>query len=126
MGKRVVLGLTTEVILTGKKSRKLLAKVDTGATGSSIDSKLAQELGLTLIEKTKVVKSASGVGKRSMARGKIKLNHHFLDAEFTLVDRSHLSCPVLVGQNLLKQGCFLIDPHKKLTLKNSSTRSKKS
>jgi hypothetical protein len=33
-------------------------------------------------------------------------------AEFTLIDRSHMKYPVLIGRNILENG-FIIDPSRK-------------
>ena len=43
----------------------------------------------------------------------IKMNGLVIEAEFTLADRAHMNYPLLIGQNILKKGNFLIDPNKK-------------
>jgi hypothetical protein len=112
--ERVVLGLTEEVIVVSQDSEeKVIARIDTGATASSIDKELANKLGALPLEKTKIVKSASGIKRRSLVKIKIKLNSSIIEEEFTLADRSHMTYPVLIGQNILKQGNFLVDPNKK-------------
>jgi len=35
-----------------------------------------------------------------------------LNAEFSLADRGHMTYPLLVGQNILRKGNFLIDPNR--------------
>ena len=40
-----------------------------------------------------------------------------LEEEFTLADRSHMTYRILLGQNILKKGNFLIDPLKKIGTK---------
>jgi len=35
-----------------------------------------------------------------------------IEDEFTLADRSHMTFPMLIGQNILTKGKFLIDPLK--------------
>jgi hypothetical protein len=109
---RVTLGLVAEVTLVGKTAKNVMARMDTGATASSIDIELAKELGLEPSSKTKVVKSASGIKRRPMVRAKVILRDQEIEDEFTLADRSQLSYQVLVGQNILKKGNFLIDPNK--------------
>ena len=111
--ERVILGLTESVTIIGTKEEKqVIARIDTGATASSIDSSLAKELGFEAIEKFKIVKSASGTKRRPMALVKIRLDGSVLEDEFTLADRSHMTYPVLIGQNILKKGNFLVDPNK--------------
>ena len=115
MTEKVVLGLTEEVTILGDKGKEkmVIARIDTGATFSSIDLKLAEILGLGPLEKTRIVKSASGVKKRSLVKAKIKFNGFVIEEEFTLADRSHMTYPLLIGQNILKKEGFLIDPNKR-------------
>ena len=108
---KVILGLTEPVTLLGKGKRTVTARIDTGATKSSMDIHLAEELELQST-KSKLVKSASGSKHRPIVRAKIKMDGLTIEEEFTLADRSHMTYPVLIGQNVLKKGNFLIDPHK--------------
>lgn len=110
--EKAILGLTEQVKLLGKKEMGLTARIDTGATSSSIDSKLAEELSLGPVTKTKVVKSASGIKTRPIIKAKIILKNIEMEGEFTLADRRHMTYPLLIGQNILKKGNFLIDPNK--------------
>lgn len=113
---KTILGLTEEVIILGPhKKQKVIARIDTGATGSSIDTTLAASLHLGPITKSKIVKSASGVKKRPLIRVKIKMDGQTIEEEFSLADRAHMTYQVLIGQNILKKGNFLIDPHKEVT-----------
>ena len=112
--ERVILGLTEQVTIIGKDGEKqVTARIDTGATASSIDISLAEGLGLNASEdRYKIVKSASGTKKRPVAKVKIKLDGSIIEEDFTLADRSHMTYPLLIGQNILKKGNFLIDPNK--------------
>ncbi len=112
--ERVVLGLTEQVTLLGKlRQQSVTARIDTGATASSIDQQLANLLGLEPGDKVKLVKSASGIKKRPLVLLKINMNGFTAEEEFTIADRSHMTFPILIGQNILKRGNFLIDPNKK-------------
>ncbi len=112
--ERVILGLTEEVTLIGNNGmeKQVTARIDTGATASSIDSNLAKELDFKEIEKFKIVKSASGTKRRQIVIGKVKMDGSVLEDEFTLADRSHMTYPLLIGQNILKKGNFMVDPNK--------------
>jgi hypothetical protein len=114
MEKRVILGLTEKVTIFGNNHRKteVVARIDTGATNSSIDMTIAGNLELGPIKRTKLVKSASGKGRRAIIAVKIKLNDQVLEDDFTIAERKHMTYPVLIGQNILKKGNFLIDPNK--------------
>ena len=112
--KRPVIGLTEKVIVTGHDgiSKVITARIDTGATTSSIDYKLAAELNLGPIIETKRIRSAHGRGERPVVRVSIDIAGQHMKKRFTLADRKHMKYPVLIGQNVLKEGFFLIDPLK--------------
>jgi|SRR3989338_3088318 len=109
---RIIIGLAEQILIKGRnKTKSVSAKIDTGATKSSIDSRLAAELGLGPIIKSKVVKTVHGRHIRPVIEAEIKLADKILRAEFTLADRVHMKYPVLIGQNVLIDG-FIIDPLK--------------
>ncbi len=116
MDERVILGVTEKITIIGNnnKEEEVIARIDTGATSSSIDINLALKLNLGPVTRLKVVKSASAVGKRQLIRAKIRIHGEMIEEEFTLADRAHMTYPMLIGQNILKKGNFLIDPHKKV------------
>ena len=114
MPKRPLLGLTEKITLIGPEAEKtVIARIDSGATNSSIDSSLAKKLKLGPIVKKKLVKSARGSTIRPFIIVKIKLGQKSIENEFNLARRGHMKYPVLIGQNILKEGKFLIDPLKK-------------
>jgi hypothetical protein len=109
---KTIIGLVEPVIVVGAKGQKeVLARIDTGATKSSMDIKLAAELSLGPILKTKMVRSATGANLRPVVQAKIILAGKEIKREFTLADRQSLKYRVLIGQNVLNEG-FLIDPVK--------------
>ncbi len=113
---KVILGLTERVTVIGLhgKKEKVVARIDTGATSSSIDLVLAQRLHLNPSTRSKIVKSASGVKKRPVVHAKIRMDGLLIEEEFTLADRGHMTYQLLIGHNILKKGNFLIDPHKEV------------
>lgn len=109
---RIIIGLYEPVtIINNGESKEILARIDTGATRSSIDMKLAGELKLGPIVGNKLVKSAHGNKVRAVVKVKINLSGKIIEDQFTIADRSHMTYRILIGQNVLKQG-FLIDPLK--------------
>lgn len=110
--KRGVLGLTEKVTLFGKRKKTLIARIDSGATKSSLDKALAKRLKLVPKAGTKTIKSSHGISRRKFVEIKIRLNKKILKGDFTIADRAHMTYQVLIGQNLLKRGKFLIDPLK--------------
>jgi hypothetical protein len=111
---KTVIGLTEPVTVftrTGIK-RTIIAKIDTGASKSSVDVNLASQLRLGPIIKSKLVKSASGNKLRPVIECTLQLADKRMKEEFTLADRWHMKYRILIGQNVLRHG-FLIDPLKK-------------
>jgi len=107
--EKLIIGLTEQVTLYGEKDKKIvIARIDTGATKSSIDVTLAAQLKVGPILKTKLVKSASGSTLRPLVQAKIFIAGKIMLAEFTIADRSHMRYDLLIGQNILKEG-FLVD-----------------
>jgi alpha-L-glutamate ligase-like protein len=95
-------------IRTKDTVKEIKAKLDTGAFRSSIDIKLAEELGLP-IEKEKVfIKSASGQAYRPTSKLSFQLAGKKITSQVTVVNRSHLKYPMIVGRVDLKG--FLIRP----------------
>ncbi len=108
--KKEVIGLTAKIKLIGpKKAKILIARIDTGATLGSIDKRLAKELKLGPVIRTKLVKSAHGQKTRPVIKASVKIGSRRIKARFTLADRTGLKYKVLVGQNILKKR-FIIDP----------------
>lgn len=84
-----------------KKKIPVLAKIDTGALRSSIDRKLAQELGLLTPENTiftRYYQSALGRRKERKVIGvTFYLKGRRIKSNASVTNRSHLSAPFLVG-----------------------------
>jgi hypothetical protein len=107
---KTVIGLVEPVTIFTKEGVKktIMAKIDTGASKSSIDVNLASQLKLGPIIKSKLVKSASGNKLRPVIESEVGLAGKKMTAEFTLADRWHMKYRVLIGQNVLKHK-YLID-----------------
>lgn len=112
--ERVILGLTANVILIGNnlKQKEVTVRIDTGATTSSIDEHLANELELGPIMRQKTIKSASGVESRDIVEAKVKIAGKQITAEFSIANRGNLTYTALLGQNVLIAGKFMVDPLK--------------
>jgi len=102
------LGLIEKIIIEGKE---IFAKVDTGASTSSIDEKLAEELGITNIIKTKHVRNAHGESERPVVKAKVIVQGKQMKTRFNIMNRKRMKYKVLLGKNTLKRG-FIIDPNK--------------
>ncbi|MCB9359225.1 ATP-dependent zinc protease [Candidatus Woesearchaeota archaeon] len=115
MKQEKIIGLTEKVTLIGNNghSKTIIARIDTGAVISSIDMKLAAELELGPVTKTKKVKNSNGISERPVVRCIFKLKNEEYRVDVTLADRSRLKYRALIGQNLLKKTKFLVNPRKK-------------
>ena len=111
---KTLIGLTEKVtIVNGKHEKTLVARIDTGATQSSIDTTLATELNLGPVISTRLVKSTHGSTLRAVIRADIMIADKKIRARFNLADRHHMRYRILIGRNLLRKQGFLIDPDKK-------------
>ncbi len=84
------------------------AKLDTGAFRTSVDKKFAELLGLKSLEEKVFVKSASGESFRPTVKASFVLGGKKINTVASIVDRSNLKYPVIVGHRDMKD--FLIKP----------------
>lgn len=113
--KKVVIGLVENIVVQGRSGDEfLLARIDTGATKSSIDFSLAKKLDLGPVIGSKLIKNAHGRKLRPVIEATVVIGGKVITEKFTLADRSHMKYKVLIGQNIIKKG-FLIDPEKKVS-----------
>lgn len=110
---RPILGLIETVTCKSKNKKATVhARIDTGATKSSIDQALVDKLNLGPVLGERTIKNAHGYGTRKLIEVTIIIAGIEITEMFTIADRAHLKFPVLVGRNILRKG-FLIDPNKK-------------
>lgn len=106
--KTVIRAVESIVIHSNSGHRIVKARIDTGATQSSIDLALARELGYTrYIGRVNVV-SANGIKTRPLVEVSYELSGKKIISTFTLADRTNLNYSVLIGRNDLSG--FLVDP----------------
>ncbi len=84
------------------------AKLDTGAYRTSIDKKLAKELGFAANGKTVFVQSASGQNTRPMVNVSLTLAGKKINSIASVANRTHMKYQMIIGRQDL-QG-FLIKP----------------
>ncbi|WP_123539202.1 putative ATP-dependent zinc protease [Halosimplex salinum] len=106
----LVIGYTEEVLISGTKgSESVVAKSDTGATRTSIDTRLAADIGAGPIKS--ITKVRSGSSKSSKSRPLVDVvvgvggTRHTVTA--SVEDRSHMNYPVILGRDIL--GDYQVD-----------------
>jgi len=106
----LVIGYTEEVLISGTKgSESVVAKSDTGATRTSIDTRLAADIGAGPIKS--ITKVRSGSNKTSKSRPLVDVvvgvggTRHTVTA--SVEDRSHMNYPVILGRDIL--GDYQVD-----------------
>ncbi len=110
---RTVVGLIEDItILNDVDSINVKARIDTGATRSSVNESIAEKLNAEETGTT-TVKSSHGITKRKIVKLTIKISGKEITGTFSVFNRSHMTYPVLIGQNILKQN-FIIDPKKEV------------
>jgi len=125
--KRIIIQDKCNLVLVGFNDNEAIpAKVDTGASQCSIhgedikwstDNDLVQftfnkkRYRMTLAGEQDISSSDGGTQKRPVVTFRVKMDGMFLDGiSFNINDRSNMPDKILIGQNLLEQGNFLIDP----------------
>ncbi|MFA5925739.1 MAG: 7TM domain-containing protein [Parcubacteria group bacterium] len=96
------------ILLSPQGPANIVAKTDTGADFSAIDSSLADRLGLQRNKLKRRVISASGVQVRETVNAEFILGDKTISSVLSVADRSQLNTDMIIGrQDLLG---FTIDP----------------
>jgi len=131
LDKNKLIGDAVDVVLINfNGGQPIKGKVDTGASMSSLHAESVEIVGssglgsdlvkftfegkrykMTLQDNQAVQTADNGVENRPLVRFNIKVNDIVLnDVLINLNDRSDMPYKLLVGQNILEKGKFLIDP----------------
>ena len=97
---------TSELVLESNTPKKwpvtCVAKIDTGAKRTSIDSKLCNFLRLEQCGTTKVT-NAMGSQRRKLVWLTIYWNEQVHHLKVSVINREHLSTPIILGQDALTE-----------------------
>lgn len=100
-----VLGYTTRVSVSGTEDAvSAIAKADTGARRTSIDTELAGRVGAGPLVGTTDVRSAGATGTetRSLVEVDLRINGEWRPVTASVSDRSDMRFPVLLGRDVLE------------------------
>ena len=104
-GEEDVLGYTTRIRVHGRDgTEKAVAKSDTGAKRTSIDTDLAGQIGAGPMVGTTEVRSGTGSGTetRPLVDVSLCLNGSWRTVTASITDRSEMTYPVLLGRDVLE------------------------
>ncbi|MFQ6013296.1 MAG: RimK/LysX family protein [Thermoplasmata archaeon] len=110
--KRTIVPIVCAVVLIGERGREeITAKVDTGASRTSVDTDLAAKVGLGPVTDTVKVRAASSaqVEVRPLVQARIQLEGRAFELPVSITDRADMKYPVIIGMDILTEGNFLID-----------------
>ena len=106
--EKTIVKAAEPVILLGKSKAQVHARIDTGATYSSMDKELAKKLGFNQVIGEVEIRNAHGVTYRPLVKVSFLLKGKSHQDAFSLADRTQLQHPVLIGRSSLKG--YLVDP----------------
>jgi hypothetical protein len=113
--KRRVIGIIQEVLVRGPGGEiQVRAKIDTGASRTSLDTALAKKLGLGPVERRVHTRSAAAERpeERDVVRATVIIDGRPFDAHVTITDRKDMRYHMIVGMDVLRHSGFLISPRK--------------
>ena len=110
----VTVGYTEEIVVSGTSgSETVIAKADTGARRTSIDTDIAAAIGAGPVQTTATVKSATTSSSRTRPVVDVVIGiggtQHTVAA--SIEDRSHMEYPVLLGRDILSE--YSVDVEKR-------------
>lgn len=111
-GSKTVIGVVCPVVITGShREETVQAKIDTGASRTSVDTKLAAQVGLGPVTDIVTIRAASAnhMEVRPLVQARIRLADESFELPVNITDRKDMKYPVIIGMDILSRGKFLID-----------------
>lgn len=110
--KRVI-GIIEPVVVRGRLGKvKVLAKIDTGASRTTVDTDIAARVGLGPVLGT--VRIRQSISKhpeiRPLVEAHLVLAGEAFDVSAAIANRQEMKYEVIVGMDILRRGKFLVDP----------------
>ncbi len=113
--KRKVIGIIQEVVVRGPSSEILVrAKVDTGATRTTLDTDLAKKLGLGPVLRHVRTRAAAAEHpeQRDVVSAVLVIAGETFEVHVAITDRKDMKYHMIVGMDVLRRSGFLISPRK--------------
>lgn len=113
--RRKTIGVIEEVIVRGPSGEiHVRAKVDTGATRTTLDTELARRLGLGPVLRHVRTRAAAAEHpeQREVVSAVLVIAGETFDAQVAITDRKDMTYHMIVGMDVLKRSGFVISPRK--------------
>jgi hypothetical protein len=112
---RTTIGVVEEVTILGSKGDvRVLARIDTGAARTSLDTDLAARAGLgPVFDRVRVrAAAADEPEERDVADARIVIAGREFEVAVAITDRKDMRFHMIVGMDVLRDSGFLVDPAK--------------
>jgi hypothetical protein len=110
-----MIGVVEEVTVVGPKGRvPILARIDTGAARTTLDTDLVAQAGLgPVMDRVRIRASAADEPEeRDVVPAKIIIAGREFDVPVAVTDRKDMRYHMIVGMDILRDSGFLVDPDK--------------
>jgi hypothetical protein len=117
--RRNVIGVIEPVTVRGRSGEvKVLAKIDTGASRTTVDTELAARVGLGPVLDTVRIRAPSSdfPETRALVDADIVIAGREFDVPAAITDRKDMRYHVIIGMDILRDAGFLVDPKRDLDL----------
>ncbi len=113
--RKRVIGVIERVVVRGKRGEvRVTAKIDTGASRTTVDTDIAARAGLGPVLGT--VRIRQSIAKQAETRPLVSAEFEIAGLKFdvgaAIADRHEMRYHVIVGMDILGRGSFLISPTK--------------
>jgi len=111
--KKMIIGAVEEVTVRGRRKEvKVLAKIDTGASRTTIDTELAARAGLGPVLDTVRIRAAvsNHPETRALVDADIVIRGRKFDVPVAITDRQDMRFHAIIGMDILLRSRFLVDP----------------
>ena len=111
--ERTAIGVVEEVVVVGPKGEiRVLARIDTGAARTTLDTDLVARAGLgPVMDRVRIRASAADEPvERDVVLAKVVIREREFDARVAVTDRKDMRYHMIVGMDILRHSGFLVDP----------------
>ena len=122
------IGVVEEVTLRGTKGDiRVLARIDTGAARTSLDTDLAARAGLGPVFDRVRVRAAAAhePEERDVVDARVVIAGREFDVAVAIADRKDMRYHMSVGMDILRDSGFLVDPSKGNGRENEGKRARR-